>query len=142
MLITIIDIDNLYFVSLNKKYTKSKTTHKLILTDEYRKFKDTLNGFITQGMKKLTAACNDYKFPLDPPYQLFIQASCYLDYDNILKPIGDSLENTNVITNDKFITSVTITKSPIQRGAPGSLQVFIKSLKDNDNISGDLAKGI
>jgi Holliday junction resolvase RusA-like endonuclease len=49
----------------------------------------------------------------------------YNDYDNILKPISDALQDAGVINNDRNIHAVDIEKYPIKRGQLGSLSVYI-----------------
>ena len=110
----IIDLENIKFGSLNKKY---KGNFKL--TDEYKTFKGLLLNNILR--KKLTK--------IDPPYSILISVSMYQDIDNIIKPIFDALEAAEIIDNDRNVRHLVITKYPIKKRQLGSLAVFITNLE-------------
>ena len=106
----VIDIDNIKFISLNKRYRKNFS-----LTDEYRAFRDEIMLSIKKGHVK-------------SPYSMIIEMRTYHDYDNVLKLIGDCLEKTGVIDNDRNIHHVVIEKDPIQRGKAEKLIVYVGTL--------------
>jgi Holliday junction resolvase RusA-like endonuclease len=106
----VINIDNIKFVSLNKRYRG-----RYHLSDEYKAFRDEIMLSIKKGH-------------IDSPYAMLIQIHTYLDYDNVLKLIGDCLEKTGVIDNDRNFHHVTIDKYPIQRGKLGKLIVWVGTL--------------
>jgi len=108
----VMNIDSIKFGSLNNKYNKNFS-----LTRSYRDFKNLLILSTVKGK-------------IDPPYSILILANMYQDYDNVLKPIGDALQSTGVIDDDKNILAVKIIKEPIKRGQMGSLKVWIETIQN------------
>lgn len=111
-MIKVLDIEEIRIVSLNQRHRD----RNFYLTKEYREFKEALiiYALATRAGRKI-----------EPPYKIIIKVECYADYDNILKPIHDALENVGWIDNDKNILDSHVVKVPTKRGAPGKLQVWL-----------------
>ena len=108
----VINLENIKFASLNKKYYGN-----FRLTKEYREFK-----------KLLTYNCG--RWNIDPPYRVEIYVSAYQDIDNFIKPVLDSMKIVGTIKNDKEIMSLKIKKIQIKRGQLGSLEVYVGHYED------------
>lgn len=106
---TIIYLENVHFVGINKKFI----SRNYVISQEYRNFYDLL--FIS---------CLSIK--INPPYDIEIIMSTYLDIDAILKGILDVLKKKEVIEDDRFVLRLTLTKTPIKRNLPSSLKVSIQ----------------
>jgi len=111
----IINLKDIELTSINKKYTKSRHTGNFILTDNYRDFKTLL----TLSAKKVK---------LRPPYSVEIYMQTYIDIDNPLKCILDSLQISGVIENDRKIEEVHLFRVARKRGALSDLNVFVREL--------------
>ena len=112
----IISLDNIHIPSLNNKYIKSRTTGNLILSREYKEFKNLIVLSARKGLIK-------------PPYVITVMVSTYLDYDNFLKPLTDGLEQAGVIDNDKNILTAHIYKTPIKKNKGCSLLVYVDTME-------------
>ena len=66
------------------------------------------------------------KIKIDPPYRVEIYLTTYLDLDNPVKIILDSLDNA--ITNDREILELHVYKTKTKRGKLGGIRVFVESL--------------
>jgi Holliday junction resolvase RusA-like endonuclease len=106
----VIDLENVKFVSLNNRYRG-----KYHLTEEYKVFKELL--FVVAKRIKI-----------DPPYSVRIDAKCYHDIDNFIKPILDTLQKVKIIKDDKLVEHLLVNKEPGKRGRPGRLEVYVESL--------------
>jgi len=103
----VIDIDDVKFGSLNRKYKRN-----FYLTKEYREFK-----------KLLIYSCKKVK--ASKPYIIEIRVHCYQDIDNVIKPILDALEFRKIIDNDRNVQEIVIHKNHIKKNELGKLQVWI-----------------
>jgi len=110
-MIKIIDLENIKFASVNDRYRGN-----FRLTKNYKDFKELL--FYSMLREKLPA-----------PYKVNVFASMYLDFDSPIKAIADSMQARKVIDNDRNILDFRIIKTPLKRGKPGALKVFIESLE-------------
>jgi hypothetical protein len=115
---TVISIDSIKMVSLNAKYGACVIRGRagLYLTKEYKVFKD-----------EIFYSCKPIK--VKPPYEVTIDVWTPTDADNILKPLGDSLQKRGVITNDSEILRWVINKTKVPRGSMGKLVVRIKTME-------------
>lgn len=104
---TLIDIQDIKLCSVNQKYLGN-----FRLSSAYRDMKLFLSSKVHSGKK------------LVPPYALYIYLDTYLDIDNPLKCIIDSIEKA--IENDKHIIELHVFKNPIKRGKSGKLLIKIK----------------
>jgi Holliday junction resolvase RusA-like endonuclease len=115
---TVISIDSIKMVSLNAKYGAGVFGGKarLYLTKEYKAFKD-----------EIFYSCKPVK--VKPPYEVTIDIWTPTDADNILKPLGDSLQKRGVITNDSEILRWVINKTKVKKGTMGKLVVKVKTME-------------
>ena len=111
-MIKILDIENIKIPSINKRYYKNFS-----LTSEYKNFKKNLFYQFVQ--------CN-----IQPPYRVEILVETYLDIDNLLKPIFDTMQDKEIITDDRYILELSISKTPTKRGAESKIIIFIESIKN------------
>jgi Holliday junction resolvase RusA-like endonuclease len=109
----VINLENIKFASLNKKYYGN-----FGLTKEYREFK-----------KLLTLNC--LKVKINPPYRVEIIVRAYQDIDNFIKPVLDSLQESGVIDNDKNVESLIVTKDQSKRGELGWIEVYVDTYESN-----------
>lgn len=110
----VLDIE-IPLVGKNKKYTKNKYTGNLILTKEYRKFKQN----IYNAAKKTS---------IEPPYDITLYINCYHDIDAVIQPILDSIQK-KAIVNDKDVRVLTIKKNPIPKGGKSKIECYIKKFQ-------------
>ena len=94
-MMTVVDV-SCPLCSVNKKYLKAKSG-RLILSPEYRAFKETVAAY-----------CRQVEFK--PPYRVEIEFIGREDIDNIIKPILDALQLSGVIKNDRNIAQLEIVK--------------------------------
>ena len=120
-LFKVIDLEDIQLKSLNNKFTVSRNSNRICLKKEYEIFKHILSYSIGELEK-----------PLDPPYFVYIYMETYLDIDNPLKPILDTLEGP-AIQNDRQIRRLLIDKIPRKRGHPSMIQVYVGSMKGVDH---------
>lgn len=113
-----IEIDEIHLKSINDKFTKTKTG-KFTLTAKYRIFKQILDFKVKRPPKIIK-----------PPYKIIIYQKTYLDIDNAIKPIIDSLKN-RVIIDDNDVEALHVYKEKRKRGAASSLVVYVDSLSDH-----------
>jgi len=119
----VIDLDNFKLVSVNRKYTIARNARKLILSGEYRTFKEQIGFFCKR----------DIQFE-SKPLSMRIHHSSNLDVDNPVKCIIDGLQEAGVIQNDKLIEDLHVT---LDRKKTGRLTVDIDYHRpsDTDDIS-------
>lgn len=108
----VIDMKEVKLRSVNNKYNLNPKTKRLFLNPTYRKLKE-----------ELTAQVKDVE--VEAPYKVLIVFDTYLDIDNPVKLILDSLGG--IITNDRDILCLTVVKRPIIRGRPGRLKVYLET---------------
>jgi len=120
-LFKVIDLEGIKLKSLNDKFTVSRKSKNICLKKEYEDFK-----------KILLYSIGELETPLEPPYFVYIYLETYLDIDNPLKPILDTLEGP-AIQNDKQIRRLLIDKIPRKRGHPSMLQVYVGTMKGVDH---------
>lgn len=114
----VINIQDEKLVTINKKLANSKRTKKLINTPEYNIFKTMLFYSIKKP-----------KVKIEKPYAIHIFMETYIDIDNPIKAILDSLEGT-IIENDRHVEKLYLDKIPRKKGHKSSLIVFVGSLND------------
>lgn len=119
-MIKVIDIDEIKFKSINKKFIQNKITKKFKLTKEYSYFKKIL----LYSIKRPIAI-------IDPPYQIDVYQMTYLDIDNTIKVIMDCLEERRIISNDREVIKLNIYKLKKKRGYSSSLKVFVGNIDEN-----------
>jgi len=111
----ILDLENVRMVGINNKYIWNPKMGRLILSREYRDFK---NMIIT-----CTTKIEDVKIE-----GIYIWFSGYCDIDAGIKAIIDGVcEKLGV--NDREITRLHVNKLPIKRGQAGYLKVYIEGDK-------------
>ena len=108
----VIDIDNILLASINRKYRVSQAGGKWILTRQYRDMKKLLTMVSKKGR-------------LDPPYRIDIQMQTFIDIDNPVKCIQDSLQAAGIIDDDMNVLQLNVTKQPLPKGQPGRLVVYV-----------------
>lgn len=124
----VIDIDSVTLRSINKRLIQRKAAP----SDKYRGFVKVSKAFINSQAYRNFKKTLFYHLQIPskvikPPYAVHIYLETYLDIDNPLKPIIDSLNKT-VIEDDKFIHELKVYKKPRKRGHPSSLKVYVGSL--------------
>jgi len=117
----ILDIENIKIPSINGKFGYNPKTGRLFLQPKYRAFKELIEDMVVQFSANVK---------IEPPYSLRINVSTYMDVDNFIKPLQDSLKQAKLIDDDKNILRLTINKTPVKKGSPNSLQVFLNTLND------------
>lgn len=105
----VIKLEGIKLTSVNQKYITGGFT----LSKSYRELKELLS-----------LTCK--KIELKPPYRVEIYLETYLDIDNCLKNILDSLGNC--IVNDREILELLVHKKKTKRGKPGSVRVLVEEL--------------
>lgn len=116
------DIQNIKIIGKNKKNTISKITGKIILSNEYRIFKEEIYY-------------STFKKKIDPPYLVGIRIWCAHDIDAAEVAILDGIQG-RAIDNDKNIEFKVIQRIPIKRGSLGRIQIYVSTFK------GDVWKGL
>lgn len=96
------------FVGKNKKYIKNKHTGQLILSPEYRKFKQDL--FIR--IKKIKG-----NFPF-----IILELFCYHDIDAVIQPVLDSISK-KLKQNDRDIQLLIVVKHFVPKGQTNRLVI-------------------
>ena len=109
----VIDLENIKIHSINKKYVIGKNG-RLTPSRAYRDFKNILEW-----------ACHGKLMP--KPYRVDIYLNMYLDIDNPLKAILDSLGK--IIEDDRFIEELHVYKTTSKRGTKGRIQVYVDTIK-------------
>ena len=113
----IINLENIKVPSVNQKYGYNPQTKRAFVNREYTQFK-----------KLLTASA--VKMKVEPPYYVLIEKSCYIDIDNDIKIILDSLEDAGVIENDRSVLKLQVIKEHIAKKSPGYLRVYVAHYVD------------
>ena len=116
----VLDIDNIHLPSVNAKYTINPRTGKLILAPSYRQIADTFS----EVMKHYGS-----KAKITSPYSVKIEVGTYLDADNFVKPVFDSLQKVGIIDNDRNILHYEVHKAPRKRGEANSIKVEVETWK-------------
>lgn len=114
----ILSIENIKLGSINEKYAWNKKLGRLILSDTYRDFKNLIILKAVRGQIKA-------------PYKVMIKAETYRDIDNFIKPLHDGLEVAGIISNDRYILEEHIYKTPIKRGRPNKIDVWIETIEND-----------
>ena len=112
----ILSIENIKLGRINDKYQIDQKTGQLFLTKTYRDFKNLVMLKSVRGQIKA-------------PYKVIIKIETYSDIDACIKPIYDGLEKAGVISNDKYILEEHIYKTPIKRGRPNKIDVWIETIE-------------
>jgi Holliday junction resolvase RusA-like endonuclease len=115
MMQKVIDLQDVQIRSVNKKYIINRRTGRLVPSREYREFKNILEW-----------ACTGKS--IEKPYRVKILLETYLDIDNPLKAILDSLNK--IIEDDRYILELIVCKKPLKRGKKGKIKVFIETISD------------
>lgn len=117
-------IENINLPSENKRLAKSRNG-RFFRTAEY-----------TQKMEFLQWQLLKHK--TDKKIEMFegkigvrIKVKTYLDIDNFLKGIFDSLESVGIIKNDRNILKLDIVKYPCKRGELDDLELEIYAIRNN-----------
>lgn len=114
----IINADEIMMKSVNSRFIKRNNRKDFTLSTPYKSFKKTLFYLIRRPKEKIEA-----------PYSVHVHIETYLDIDNPLKPILDSLKGI-IINDDKNIEELCVFKKKRDRGIPSSLKVYVGSLKE------------
>jgi Holliday junction resolvase RusA-like endonuclease len=112
----ILDVENVTLPNVNQKYGYSPTSRRLYLNKEYREFENviiTLMQRYARGVK------------VDPPYSISIHVKTYMDADNFLKPIIDSMSKAGIIGNDKDVLHYEVVKTPKKKGSGSCIKVEV-----------------
>jgi hypothetical protein len=110
--VRVLDIDNVKIPSINKKYILSNG--RLVLSREYRDFKNLLTGLVSRRMK------------FAPPHFMSIEISTYKDIDNCVKLIIDAVAGAGIIENDRSVLQLYVEKIPRKKGEPERLIVSVE----------------
>lgn len=102
--------------SVNNKYSISRTTGRLFVKKEYREFKDCI--------KKNCLLSGE----MQGPYSVKIDMETHLDIDNPVKAILDGMASAGIISDDKEILSLVVSKTKTKRNREGRLRIWLSSL--------------
>ena len=100
-----ITLDNIKFVGKNKKYIKSRTTGRLILSPEYR-------AFVQEMVYKFISAKNKHKYKTLKK-SISVMISMYtkkFDIDAIASSVLDAMQKAEIIDNDLNIYTLLVHK--------------------------------
>lgn len=112
-MIKILDIDNIKIIGTNQRYYKN-----FHLTEDYKAFKEEIYWYLMKQVGKIT---------IPAPQRIGMILDTYLDFDNPIKPIIDSIES--VFGNDRNILDFHECKRPIKKGQLGRIQIWGDSIK-------------
>jgi len=114
----ILDIENIKLPSINNKFGLHKKRLRLFVLNDYSDFKMLIHDYA------ITTVAGQER--IEPPYHIRIAYSGYVDIDAFVKPLLDGLESSGVIENDRYVQKLTIEKTPLKRGQPGNLEVWLE----------------
>jgi len=110
----VLELHNIKIPSINNKFGYNPKINRLYVLPEYNSFKNIIKNNVSN-------------IHIEPPYSISILFSAYIDIDNPIKPTLDALQESGIIDNDKNIIELSIIKSPIKRGQPGSISIYIET---------------
>jgi len=114
----ILNLKDVSFVGKNKKYTINKTLGRIILTPQYRTFKELLH----YSTKKIS---------IKGDIEVLIKIKTYFDIDAIVGVILDAIQQ-KAFKNDRDVCRLVVEKGKIPKGQKGEVQVFLKSFKQEN----------
>ena len=115
-MIKVLSISEIKLKSINNKYA----TSSFKLSTEYIQLKRILYF----NLKKIRPL-------LTPPYRVDIFVKTYIDIDNTLKPILDTLQST-CIENDRDVLAMHVYKLKRKKGHNSALDIFVSSISEDE----------
>jgi len=116
----ILDVENIQLPSVNQKFGYSPTSRSLYLKKEYREFENSIIALMQRFSKGAK---------IEPPYSITIHVQTYLDADNFLKPIIDSMSKVGIIGNDRDVLHYEVFKTPKKKGSGSCIKVEVSQWK-------------
>lgn len=104
-------LEDIKMISENNRQVPIRTgkTLRLISTKEYRNYKKLLTDFfLLSNISEETPIFKDFSAKLT--------IHTYKDLTNLIKPIFDALEESNLINNDRYLLNCQLIKIPIKKG--------------------------
>lgn len=115
----VLDLKKIKLCSVNNKY--KNRSYKL--TPEYIAFKNLIFYSLKNPPIKL-----------NKPYKVYIYLKTFLDIDNPVKAILDSMAEKKLIINDKKVLRLIIDKVEEKKGYPSDLVIYLDELGDRNVI--------
>jgi Holliday junction resolvase RusA-like endonuclease len=106
------------FVSINKKFKVHWSAHRLILTDEYRAFKNNVNLHCREAKGRNFTASAHKRIRVD------LTLATYKDIDNMEKCVIDGMQSV-VYKNDSQIVEKRTVKHPRRRGEDETIHIEV-----------------
>ena len=132
----ILKAENIKLISTNEKYmvaskysaNKRRNVPFLILSSKYKLCSETLLTLFRSSIdiNKIVNYTSNVK--------VVIKLETYLDIDNAVKMIIDTICKLKVIKNDRVINELFIIKKPIKRGSPSNILVKIWGKHENEEL--------
>jgi len=114
----VLESDNIKLPRVNKKYNKNFS-----LTKEYRAGKRLLYTLIMLNCLPT----------VEGPYAIIINVGTHLDIDAFCKPLLDSMQDANLIDNDKNVLALCINKTKVKRNQPNYIKVELFNIEEVKN---------
>ncbi len=116
--------DNDRLVPVIMKLKSGKIYPRMVTSAPYKKCKEKLTRIMKSQIPKGWEPSDDIV------WELFVHT--YKDVTNILKILGDSLEDAGIVKNDRHLGTVFIVKYFEKRGSDDRVKMRIVNLEDND----------
>ena len=112
----ILDVDNVSLPNVNNKYGYNPKSGRLFLNKTYKEFENTIITLMQRYARGVQ---------VDPPYSITIHVQTYMDADNFLKPVIDSMAKAGIIGNDKDVLHYQVFKTPKKKGSGSCIKVEV-----------------
>jgi len=76
--------------------------------------------------RMITGLCSKTK--IKAPYSVRVEIETSGTINNKIDPILNAIEDAGVIDNDENILTLVVNKSPLRRGSPGALRVYVGTI--------------
>ena len=111
MTLNVCMIEKIKLKSINSKYSVNRFG-RIFINNEYREFCKVLDAVISGRA-------------MPGPYTVEILVACYIDIDNIIKPILDTLQKKGIIDNDRNVVNLIVRKEHIKKNQEGFLEINV-----------------
>ncbi len=113
----ILDAENIDLPNVNKRSQFNRKTGKYFTASEYRERCECL--FYLMKQKKIKS-----------PYKIHIEVETYMDIDNLIKPLFDTMQKKGIIDDDRNIKSFSVDKTKRKRDSKSSIKVYVENIKE------------